>query len=77
MEKDFDNNLWWNIKAVFVILFAVLFPFIICLLPIIPYGITDNPLWLISMILTVPIGIAYGIYMWEGDFLERNLFKEQ
>lgn len=71
-KKAIDpKSVLWNIISIYWIFWVAFCPLIICMLPVLPYLITENGNWLFLMILSVPIGFAVGYKMWNIDYIGR------
>jgi hypothetical protein len=55
-------------------MYCIFIPIIISSLPVIPYIITDNGWWMLSMIITFPIGIGLTQKTWNMEYLIKNVF---
>lgn len=62
-----------GVILVYLILYYSLMPIIISILPVIPYIITNDPNYMWLMLISVGVGISYGIKLWEGDFIDRHM----
>lgn len=62
-----------GVISVYWILFCSITPILICMIPVIPYILTNEPNWMWLMFLSFPIGVSCGMRMWEPDFISRHL----
>lgn len=67
-------TLWQSFISVLWIMYCIFIPIIISSLPVIPYIITDNGWWMLSMIITFPIGIGLTQKTWNMEYLIKNVF---
>jgi hypothetical protein len=71
-QYKFGYTFLCQVVAVYWLLYCALFPIAIAAIPIVPYLITneENSGWL--FLLSIPIGIASALKMWDIEFMSRN-----
>jgi len=62
-----------DVISVYWVLFCSITPILICMIPVIPYILTNEPNWMWLMLLSLPIGVTVDIKMWELDFISKYL----
>ena len=59
--------------SLYWILFCAITPYIICMIPVIPYIVFNVPNWLWLMLVSIPIGISTALKMWTSDYILKHL----
>lgn len=73
--KDF-TKLWVEITVLWCkTLFAIVFPFVIGMIPFILVALTQNGVWFFLLILSLPAAVSAVLILWNTAFLNKFLFK--
>ena len=67
------STLLRGVISVYWLLICMIIPILICMIPVIPYILTNEPNWMWLMLLSIPIGMSCAMKMWEPDFISRYL----
>ena len=61
-----------------VLIFTIILPFVVAIIPVIPYIMTENGYWMLGMILTFPLCVVSMMWLIDDGGLERmtNYFFE-
>lgn len=63
--KKFKHQFWANMKLTYGLFFVLLTPLVVCVLPVIPYVLTNNEQWMWFLIVTIPAGMSLLMILWE------------
>jgi uncharacterized membrane protein YdbT with pleckstrin-like domain len=66
-----------DFTSVYLILFRALTPIVIAMSPVIPYLITNDATWLVTLFISIPLAVTFALKCWEFSGVTEPETNEQ